>query len=373
MEQIKGAGIILTDDLAELFFFYESAYPVLSHNLERDARADLISFRWQQYTRNHDKLPLAVVAGNDIPLATSAQTLRQLEAYLHTPIFRIALIEGFAHYTSDWQYQALGGDPMAGLDADSLVNTIATWIEALPDPPSRKPLRDGSRLTMTDLAHFCSHMVNGAAIDQIVASFDRFCISGEMSSLPYLHRKLDALGKPYIRVPSHSPNILRPLLQDFDCLLICGSVGRVEPRVPAVALQHADVPWRCQNIGALADTLPPIWSVPASGVDWYHSFALGRTADYGDWQSARKHESDKRAKQFAKISRCSCIFNFKCARRPATWCVRRKTDHAKTVGKHGFPQRPKCLISTRDEVDSPEIGLAALIHGHGSDSLAGVA
>src|SRR6185503_9044157 len=45
LNKLKQASLVLAHDIAEMSFLYHSAYPALSHNLERDPRADLISFR----------------------------------------------------------------------------------------------------------------------------------------------------------------------------------------------------------------------------------------------------------------------------------------------------------------------------------------
>jgi acyl-CoA synthetase (AMP-forming)/AMP-acid ligase II len=293
MNQLKSASVILVDDIGEMTFLYESVYPVLSHNLERDPRADLISFRWQQYTKSHDHLPLTVVAGVDVPLSALAGTLRQLGAYLKAPIFRIALVPGFREYTSDWELCA-NGSYLTGLSPDEFVQTLAAWIKALPSPPTSKLLRTGSRLSMSDLGHFCSHMVSKEAIDQILASFDRFCIAGEKASLPYVRQKLEALNKPYFQVPSHSPEVMAGVKEEFDCLLLCGSVGAATPAVPVVALQHADAPWRTRNLGSLAESLPPLAVMPSSGTDWFHTFEFKPKQDYDTWSKARIRLAEER-------------------------------------------------------------------------------
>ena len=137
-------------------------------------------------------------------------------------------------------------------------------------------------------------MVSASAIDPIIDGFDRFCISGSKSSLPYVRQRLEALGKPFIRVPSHSPELLRPLRDAFDCLLICGSVGRVDADVPTAALQHAELGWRVQKLGKLTDTLPPMQDAPPSGTDWFHTFPLSRDADVAVWEDARSQRRKRR-------------------------------------------------------------------------------
>ena len=287
MEKLKGASIILVDDMAEMFWRYDSTYTVLSHNLQRDPLADLVSFRWPQYVQNHDQLPLTIMAGNDVPLSATSSILGRLQTYLATPIFRIGVIEEFSEYTSDWELHAFGAHDVQGVNGAELVTALIRWVENMPTRPVRRPLRQGARLALNDPRHFCSHKVVSSVIDQVIDRFDRFCISGSKASLPYVQQRLQALGKSFVRVPSHSPEMLEPLRQDFDCLLICGAVGRVDPSLPAAAFQFAELGWRVQNLGAWAEMLPPMNDVPASGTDWFHAVPLSRDVDRSVWERAR--------------------------------------------------------------------------------------
>jgi hypothetical protein len=114
-----------------------------------------------------------------------------------------------------------------------------------------------------------------------------------------VREKLVAENKPYVQVPSHSQSIIGELRERFDCLLLCGSVGSVGPDIPAVALQHADEPWRIRNLGSLADSLPPLTTMPVSGTDWFHTFELKRRQDYSIWSKARRLLAADRARQRA--------------------------------------------------------------------------
>ena len=294
LEKLKGASVILVDDMAEMFWRYGSTYTALSHNLERDPLADLISFRWPQYVQNHDQLPLTIVTGNDVPLASTTGTLKQLQTYLGTPIFRMGVNPEFSRYTDGWELRAHDDYDIRGLKPGDLIDALSRWIENMPTPPARKPLNTGARLSMADPVHFCSIKVTSSSIDEVIDRFERFCISGSKGSLPYVRQRLEALGKPYIRVPSHTSEILRPLRAQFDCLLICGSVGRVDPQVPAAAFQHAEEGWRVQNLGILTETLAPMHDLPPSGTDWFHSFALSRDDDHAVWEKARRARRKRR-------------------------------------------------------------------------------
>ncbi len=286
MRQLKRASMIITDDMAEMTWRYESTYPVLSHNLERDPRADLISFRWQQYTRNHHNLPIGLVCGMDMPLLATSDTLERLSAYLNVPIYRIAVVQGFGAYTRDWEFRSAGSHRV-GVDADRLVDELVAWVGRRPQPLKQSSISTGSRFSVSDLPHFCSHAVNKALVDRVLDHFDSFCIAGEQASLPYVRAELARMGKPYIQVSSHAPEMLAKRQEVYDCILLCGPVGDFSQDLPIVALQHADAPWRFRNLGGFADSLPVFGDMPRSSTDWYYSFNLSRQNDREIWSKAR--------------------------------------------------------------------------------------
>ena len=156
LERLKQASLILVDNVAEMKFLFQSTYPVLSHNLERNPVADLISVRWPSYIKQHHKLPLTYVNGAEIPLATANQTIAELSRYLHTPIFRIASMPGFREYCRDWEFQADPAQRNKGAETACLVKSLTDWIAARPEI-RRRPLRQGPPLLMSDMFHFCSN------------------------------------------------------------------------------------------------------------------------------------------------------------------------------------------------------------------------
>ena len=294
LDKIKKASILLTDDAAEFSFLYESTYPALSHNLERDPRADLISFRWPSYIKNHDQLPLTVVGGLDIPLDASTPTLASLSRYLQIPIFRIANLEGFSRYTASWDYRPLGAGGADTVEPDRLMDEIALWLRALPEPVPLRAIRQGPKLLLAEPVHFCSHKLRKDAVDKILEKYESFCIAGQRASLPYIRRQLERLQKRFIQVPSHHPTILNSLTEKFDCLLICGSMGALDTDLPVVALQHIGQEWRTLNLGDWANDIGPLDEIPNSSDDWYHEFDFARRQDLADWQSARVRRRDLR-------------------------------------------------------------------------------
>ena len=289
MARLKQASVIVTDDLAEMLFLYESTYPALSHNLERDPRADLISYRWPDYVQHHHRLPLTVVSGLDLPLGASSTVLDQMSRYLGIPIFRTARVPGFAEFTREWEYQALDQPLGHRVDPDLLVKNLLRWAQELPAPLARRQLPAGELIWRGDPPHFCSLNVSRAAVDRIVERYDRFCIAGSASSVPYLRRELDRAGKSYVQVPSYAQQILSRLDFDYDCLVICGAMGDLPAELdkPIIALQHIGLDWRTRNLGEFAEEVGELEEYVHSGTDWLHLFALERAKDLEQWQATR--------------------------------------------------------------------------------------
>jgi hypothetical protein len=247
----------------------------------------LVAVRWQRYTSEHHRLPLGVVAGIDIPLSAATKTLNQLSRYLGTPIFRIAVVPGFDKFTEGWEFRS-PGCYRTGVDPTALILALGEWIKRTGNQPKLRTLRTGRRLFVSDLPHFCSHMVNKKAVDLILGHFESFCIAGQPSSIPYVRRELERLGKDYCATPSHAMPALENLIGSFECLLLCGPVGKLGIDVPVVALQHAEVAWRTRNLKGLEARLPRLHDTPVSSSDWYHTFDLKRqTKEYQDWRRSR--------------------------------------------------------------------------------------
>jgi acyl-CoA synthetase (AMP-forming)/AMP-acid ligase II len=288
MSKLKQASVIVTDDLTEMFFLYESTYPALSHNLERDPRADLISYRWPGYTRNHHRLPLTVVSGLDLSLGASNTVLDQMSRYLGIPIFRTARTPGFAEFTREWEFQAVD-QPWHGVDPDLLVESLLRWAHEQAVPLARRALPAGERISSSDPPHFCSISVSREAIDRVVERYDRFCIAGPASSLPYLRRELDRQGKSYVHVPSYAKQILSGLDFEYDCLVICGAMGELPTEFdkPIIALQHIGLEQRTWNVGEFAGEIAGLEEHVQSGVDWLHLFELERAKDLEQWRATR--------------------------------------------------------------------------------------
>ena len=244
-DKLRGADVILLDDAAEMHFPLTQYYPVLSHRLERSADADLLAFRWQRYVEFHDRLPVQVVPGRTLPIEHRAGTIAAFSDYLGVPVFRIASVEAFAPFTEDWEYRPLhslsGGPGLKPHKPEVVLDALADWLEprlasgAIHVPAATPAV---TRLDMTDLAHFCSHAVDKAALDRVLAAYDRFCIVGQPASVAYIRRTLAEQGKAWVEAPSYHSAVL-DTLPPFDCILSCGPTGAIDTDRPAVAVMGA--------------------------------------------------------------------------------------------------------------------------------------
>jgi acyl-CoA synthetase (AMP-forming)/AMP-acid ligase II len=293
LSKVRAASVLIVDDAAEMLYPPESVYGVLSHNLERDSRADLISVRWQNYSRSHDKLPLTVVRGADMRIDASTQAVGRLSDYLSIPAFRIANYRGFGAFTSTWDWRPLRGHHKA-LDQNQFIDAFVDWFSSTGRRPERRPLPASRVLDRADLVHFCSHAIRREPIDLLLGHFNRFCIAGVSASVPYIRKRLDAMNKPFVTVPGFAPDVLRAAGESFECLLICGAMGDFAVDIPAVALQHVGPPWAALNLERFGNTFSHLETVgsmidwPISGEDWHYPEKLHWGRNREEWLRVRQ-------------------------------------------------------------------------------------
>jgi acyl-CoA synthetase (AMP-forming)/AMP-acid ligase II len=285
-EKLRGADVLVLDDAAEMHFPLTQFYPVLSHRLERSAEADLLAFRWQRYVEFHDRLPVQVVPGRTLPIEHREATIAALSAYLGVPVFRIASVQAFAPFTKSWEWRPLhslsGGPGLKPHKAAVVLAELADWLEPrLADGSIQVPeaAPEVVRLDMTDLAHFCSHGVDRAGLDRVLAAYDHFCIVGQPASVAYIRRALTEAGKSWVEAPSYHPMVLATL-PPFDCILSCGPTGMIETDRPAVAVMGAG--WG--GVRALNSDLPADielrGKLPAADLsEWYVPTGAGEALD----------------------------------------------------------------------------------------------
>jgi acyl-CoA synthetase (AMP-forming)/AMP-acid ligase II len=292
MERVKGASLLLVEDTSQINFLYASTYPVLSHNLERHEQADLLCYRWQNYSKQHHKLPISLVSGEDIPLGTVSEALSQLSRYLGTPLFRVRTSPVVADYCVGWEHEVPGNLLRGRRGVEGLVASLTAWLEAHPDlrwvtlPP-------GPPLLISDLAHFCSVMAQRQLVDQVAEHFESFYIAGQPSSLPYLRERLDALGKPYAMISSLTREAIDQVPKKHECLVVCGSWGDPPSDLPVIVFQHIGTGWRVNPMAQatirLRQTRRGLNDMPPSAADWYCNIPLATPseADRTAWQRSR--------------------------------------------------------------------------------------
>jgi acyl-CoA synthetase (AMP-forming)/AMP-acid ligase II len=289
---LKAASLIIVDDTAEMLVGGSQIYGALSHNLERDPVCDRISVRWQRYPQHHDELPLTFVAGRDLMFADRTKVLDQLSAYLGKPIFKIAGVDELEALTQDWDWrperEGPGGKAGRIVEGRAFAKRLTAWLA---DREIQKyPAANAPKLSLDDLGHFCSHFIDDEAADALADRFERFCIVGQKSSLPYFRKALEKRGKSYVTAMSYSPEILGKLARDYDCVAICGPQGEYEVEGPAVALMRASKNWNFQHVDAEIEKLrfpTLIAKYPPTGSDWFYSFALDRKANAEALAAAR--------------------------------------------------------------------------------------
>ena len=237
LRALRSASMIIVDDVAE-FLFGQFAYPVLSHRFERSAAADLLVWRWQRYSERHHELPIGVLNLWQTQRVRN-QFIERLGRYLGVPVFRIATLRSFEEYTADWEFVSRSNADWTtelAIDVEALVSRLAEFIARERRRMPLRPGSDGENPLPADLPHFCCMYADRAKIDAVLAQHDRFCVIGTDSSIPYVVRKIESLGKHWLR--TNNLNLAGQGIADadFDCVLQTGSWGRPETHLPVYQL-----------------------------------------------------------------------------------------------------------------------------------------
>jgi acyl-CoA synthetase (AMP-forming)/AMP-acid ligase II len=239
LQKIKNASLILVDDEDNFRLPPFCSYPLLDFQFTVHPEAELLGHRMQRYTQNHHLLPRSVVLGRDLTPEKINPALDNLERYLGIPVLRMAFHEQFRAYTEKWQFREYRKFVS---DADKLKSP--EWVERfkqflvdfIRNGEFRKRSGEPRNYFAFDTAtHFCSFLMNRLAVEFVTQQYDSFCILGPPSSLPYLQRRLDELGKPYFYSSQ-----LTPAREDYECLVITGGAGRMpDTKVPTYDFVHA--------------------------------------------------------------------------------------------------------------------------------------
>jgi len=294
MQKIKRASLILVDDEDNLRLPPFCVYPVLDHQFATHPDAELLGHRMQPYTSNHHLLPRFFLLGRDVKPEAIAPSLRNLENYLGTPILKMAFHAAYRSYTEQWDFCDYRNFVS---DAEKTQNT--GWGERFKDVliefirrrEGAFKTRKGepvNRFTLTEMPHFCSFLLNRAAVDFIAQRYNSFCILGSPSSLPYLQRRLEELGKPCF-----FSSQLTPANEDYECMILTGGAGQMPTTTKPVfdfmtAREEGCGGGRPHNVAPEVDALcPPLAACdenlfrtlrPTHGV-LIGNFLLNNTAD----------------------------------------------------------------------------------------------
>ncbi|MCJ2134207.1 AMP-binding protein [Methylobacterium sp. J-026] len=98
---VKGASLLLVDDVAEIAFAKEQVYPLLNRMNIREAGTEMLAYRWQRYTLKHHLLPISVQFGQDLS-DDHDTSLDRLAGYLGADVLKIATLPIFTDLTRQW-------------------------------------------------------------------------------------------------------------------------------------------------------------------------------------------------------------------------------------------------------------------------------
>lgn len=285
IQALRRADLIILDDGSELHFPLTQTYPVLSHRLKRSPDADLLAFRRYRYVAAHHKLPIVPVNGAGLLMDDRPAVIEAFSNYLDVPLFKVASSQALAAFTESWDYRPLqsetNGAALVPLAPEAFVEALGDWIERRVGEGAIRYERGEVAVTMVkpaDPPFFASHPVDQQALERVLETFDRFCIAGHPSSVAFLPKYLDAVGKRYTYAPGYSARALERS-PPFDCLLACGPTGPFEGREPAVAVMGAGWPTSVLNA---PDSL--------AGMDFRGSM---RSCRPGEWYSVLSRTSDE--------------------------------------------------------------------------------
>jgi hypothetical protein len=140
----------------------------------------------------------------------------------------------FSDYTADWEFRnfkevrfdvdKIGYADWVPSFQQVLLNFIRSkdgqWHKQQLANVATQSHQTENRVLLLDTPHFCSFLLNRTAVDFVTRIYNSFCIVGLPSSLPYLQKRLDSLGKPYFFSRETTPS-----REDYECLILTGAVG----------------------------------------------------------------------------------------------------------------------------------------------------
>lgn len=238
LHKVKNASLLIVDDIAELAYPLEQAYPQLDARFRRGPDADLLAFRWQQYTRYHHHLPIKAVEGPQLPEDRNP-SIEALSRYIGAPVFRIASLPHFEDVTRGWEFIDRRNRlrQRYGVGLPKLPEALGDYLEREGGALRRIPGK--ARVRMNDLVHFCGSLVDEDRLIRVLDSYDTFCILGAPSSVPFITRYLTERKKPFFH--SNALN-LDEGSAEFDCVLMTGALGTPNTDKPVYQIFSAESP-----------------------------------------------------------------------------------------------------------------------------------
>jgi hypothetical protein len=240
MGRVKRASLLLLDDEDNFRLPLFCVYPRLDHRFTHHGLAGFLGHRFTRYTFKHHLLPREPVLGAEMKPAQVLQALADLRAYLGKPVMTLAFHQDFRPFTEAWDYREyrayVSDDDYTAnpIDLERVRGAILDYVVRHQARCPRPPGPPENRFIMKDPPHFCSFLVNPKAVEWVLTHYSSFCLMGVPSSVPFVEKALQALGKPYFRSPS-----LAPARDDFDCVIMTGASGTPPTDKPVFDLVHA--------------------------------------------------------------------------------------------------------------------------------------
>lgn len=230
--KIKAANVLIVDDVAELAFPSEQAFPVLNNRFKRSELANLLCFRWQKYSRLHHQLPLDVELGVDLPSDRNEQ-LDRLARYTGAMMFRTASLSRFADITEGWDFvnRVNQGHSTALAGTEEVRDAFGRWMMQNLDVLPRSLGEATPEARIVDLPHFCCWLIDRDRLVEVLDAHTRFCLVGAPSSVPFIAEYLAGQGKSFTY--TNDLKVDQTFGADaFDCVLQIGSWGKPETSAP---------------------------------------------------------------------------------------------------------------------------------------------
>lgn len=239
---LRSASMIICDDSNEinLLSSFGAAYSYLSHQSERDARANFVATRIQRYAASDPYLPMGVVSGSFLlgdGCRNVNKTIDAFSEYIGIPVLKLACLPKYKDITNNWDIildeKIIGHDNGYNnrLLATRLFYNLVEHIKQNIVKMEPKKIDFNGSIKAAEMPHYCSFMASKEYLDKVIDSFDRFIICGNPSSLPYVLNRIKEKSKSWDFIPNHQM-INDKIESSYECALVIGSMGTPPVRMP---------------------------------------------------------------------------------------------------------------------------------------------